>query len=58
MTIQDYEKLCSDVNRRSLQRDLKGFLEKELIKEIEACPTDPTRHYMLSVSTFCVVLCH
>jgi predicted HTH transcriptional regulator len=30
-TIQDFEELCPDVNRRSLQRDLKGLLDKELI---------------------------
>ena len=48
LTIKDFEKLCSDVNRRSLQRDLKTFLEKELIKETGTGPTDPTRHYVLS----------
>jgi predicted transcriptional regulator len=31
LTIQDFEGLCPDVNRRSLQRDLKGMLEKELV---------------------------
>jgi len=31
LTIQDYEKLCRNVNRRSLQRDLKGMLDKEII---------------------------
>ena len=31
LTIQDYEKLCPDINRRSLQRDLKGMLDKEII---------------------------
>jgi len=31
LTIQDYEVLCPDVNRRSLQRDLKLMIEKELI---------------------------
>jgi Fic family protein len=48
LTIQDFESLCPDVNRRSLQRDLKGLLDKELILEIGAGPTDPTRHYVLS----------
>ncbi|MBM9520548.1 Fic family protein [Desulforhopalus vacuolatus] len=48
LTIQDFEALCPDVNRRSLQRDLKGILEKNVIKEIGAGPTDPTRHYALS----------
>ena len=31
LTIQDFKGLCCDVNRRSLQRDLKGMLDKELI---------------------------
>ena len=31
LTIQDFEGICPDVNRRSLQRDLKGMLDKELI---------------------------
>lgn len=48
LTIQDFEGLCPDVNRRSLQRDLKEILEKGLIKEAGAGPTDPTRHYVLS----------
>jgi len=31
LTIQDFEGLCPDVNRRSLQRDLKGMLDKKLL---------------------------
>lgn len=31
LTIQDFENICPDVNRRSLQRDLKRMLDKELI---------------------------
>jgi len=31
LTIQDFENLCADVNRRSLQRDLKGMIDKNLI---------------------------
>ncbi len=31
LTIQDFETLCPDVNRRSLQRDLKVMLAKELV---------------------------
>lgn len=31
LTIQNYEVLCPDVNRRSLQRDLKIMIEKKLI---------------------------
>lgn len=31
LTIQDFERLCPDVNRRSLQRDLKAMVERGLI---------------------------
>ena len=31
LTLQDFESICPDVNRRSLQRDLKGMLDKALI---------------------------
>lgn len=31
LTIQDFEGICPDVNRRSLQRDLKGLLDKKLV---------------------------
>lgn len=31
LTIQDFEGICPDVNRRSLQRDLKGMLDQELV---------------------------
>jgi len=31
LTIQDFEICCPDVNRRSLQRDLKGMLDKQLL---------------------------
>lgn len=32
LTIQDYEALCPDTNRRTLQRDLKGLVEKGLLE--------------------------
>ncbi len=48
LTIQDFEALCPTVNRRSLQRDLKGMLDKNLIVEVGAGATDPTRHYTLA----------
>jgi Fic family protein len=48
LTIQDLESLCPNVNRRSLQRDLKGMLEKGLIIEVGSGATDPTRHYILT----------
>jgi Fic family protein len=31
LTIQDFEALCPEVNRRSLQRDLKGMVDRGLI---------------------------
>jgi Fic family protein len=31
MTIQDFENLCPDVNRRSLQRDLRALVEMDLL---------------------------
>ena len=48
LNIQDFEALCPEVNRRSLQRDMKGLLKKGLVHEIGAGPTDPARHYALS----------
>jgi len=48
LTIQDFEANCPDVNRRSLQRDLKGLLDKELINEVSAGATDPARHYVMA----------
>lgn len=32
LTIQNFEVLCPEVNRRSLQRDLKGMMDKQLIR--------------------------
>jgi Fic family protein len=46
LTIQHFEEICPEVNRRSLQRDLKDLFEKELIREVGAGSTDPTRHYV------------
>ena len=48
LAIQDYERLCPGVNRRTLQRDLKGMLEKGLLSERGTSPTDPTKRYELS----------
>lgn len=48
LTIKDFEELCPEVNRRSLQRDLKAFSDKGMIKEAGTGPTDPTRFYVLS----------
>jgi len=48
LTIQDLESICPKVNRRSLQRDLKGMTDKGLITEVGSGTTDPTRHYCLA----------
>lgn len=32
LRMEDYEKLCPDANRRTLQRDIKGLLEKGVLK--------------------------
>ena len=47
LAIQDFEVLCPDVNRRSLQRDLKAMLDKGIIAEQATSPTDPTKRYVL-----------
>jgi len=49
LTIHDFEKLCPEINRRTLQRVFKNLLEdKKLIKEIGKGSTDPTRYYELA----------
>ncbi len=47
LTIAEYETLCPQTNRRTLQRDLKEMLELGLVEEIGSGSTDPTRHYRL-----------
>ena len=47
LTIQDYEGLCPGMNRRTLQRDLRGLVQQGLVAESGSGPTDPTRHYRL-----------
>lgn len=46
ITIQDYEALYPQVNRRSLQRDLKQLLHKQLVQEVGKFRTDPNRAYL------------
>jgi Fic family protein len=48
LTIQEFEALCPDANRRTLQRDLKVLVAKGLLVERGSGPTDPTRHYRLA----------
>jgi Fic family protein len=47
LTIQDFERLCPEVNRRTLQRDLKAMIEKKVVVEKATSPTDPTKRYVL-----------
>jgi Fic family protein len=46
LSIQEYEALCPEINRRTLQRDLKELVEKELLADRGSAPTDPTRQYV------------
>ncbi|NLI79979.1 MAG: Fic family protein [Candidatus Riflebacteria bacterium] len=48
LTIVEYEGLVPDVNRRTLQRDLKVMIEKGLIRETMSSPTDPNRSYEIA----------
>ena len=45
LTVQDFQRLFPDTNRRTLQRDLRALLEKALLVEAGTAPTDPARHY-------------
>lgn len=47
LAIQDYRQLCPQVNRRTLQRDLKAMVDKGLLGERGTSPTDPTKRYRL-----------
>ena len=47
LTLGELESIFPDVNRRTLQRDLKAMLDKELLREVATGPTDPNRHYVL-----------
>ena len=46
VSIQDFARLSSGVNRRTLQRDLKAMVDKDLITEKAANPTDPAKTYV------------
>jgi Fic family protein len=51
LTIQSFERLYPEVNRRSLQRDLKAMIEKGVVIEKATSPTDPTKRYVLVEGT-------
>jgi len=47
LNIQDFERLCPGVTRRSLQRDLRAMIEKRLVAQKSSSPTDPTKRYVI-----------
>lgn len=47
LQLKDYEELVSGVDRRTLQRDLKALLQKNILVESGVGPTDPNRAYDL-----------
>jgi Fic family protein len=51
LTIQDFEHLFLEVNRRSLQRDLKVMIGKRVVIQKATSPTDPTKRYVLMEGT-------
>jgi len=51
LAIQDFERLCPEANRRTLQRDLKTLMERKLVAEKASSPTDPTKRYVLAAGT-------
>jgi cell filamentation protein, protein adenylyltransferase len=50
MTLSELENVLK-INRRTLQRDLKKFLEVGVIKEISSSPTDPLKYYVPNLPT-------
>ena len=48
LTIQDFERLCPDVNRRSLQRDIRAMIEQGIVEEEATSPTDPGKRYVFN----------
>lgn len=46
LTIKDFERLCPDVNRRSLQRDIRAMIEQGIVEEEATSPTDPGKRYV------------
>ena len=46
LTIKDFERLCPDVNRRSLQRDIRAMIEQGIVEEEATSQTDPRKRYV------------
>jgi Fic family protein len=47
LTIQDFQALCPETNRRSLQRDIRAMLDKGVLIGQATSATDPGRRYGL-----------
>ncbi|MEM7483259.1 MAG: Fic family protein [Acidobacteriota bacterium] len=47
LTVGYLEKLFPETSRRTIQRDLRGLVEKGILREVATGPTDPNRHYVL-----------
>lgn len=47
LSIAEYEHICPDANRRTLQRDMKAMVDKGLLIEQASADTDPNRRYVL-----------
>jgi Fic family protein len=50
LALTDLEESFPEINRRTLQRDLKRMVEKGLLREAGMGPTDPNRHYVAVTS--------
>lgn len=50
LTLADLEERFPETNRRTLQRDLRVMLSKDLLREVGAGRTDPNRHYVAVTS--------
>ena len=46
MSLGDLERHFPEINRCTLQRDIKGMVDKGLLREVGTGPTDPNRHYV------------
>jgi hypothetical protein len=45
--LEQIEYLCPEVNRRTLQGNLKTMVDKAVVLEKATSPTDPTKRYLL-----------
>ena len=48
LTIQGFERVCPEANRRTLQRDLQALIVKGVLVERGTSSSDPTKRYVLA----------